>query len=598
MKKTFKYLTILFTALVFNSCERDLDLFPLTQISEDVFFEKENDFKIFTNQFYGTLPGFGLSSRDNFADIGNAGGHPVSNSNYIEAQGNGWGAAWGGNYATIRNTTYLIERIQELEAGDLKNQVLVYEGEARFFRAMAYFNLLKDYGGVTIVDKVLQLTDEDIIYGPRNSRTEVVDFILNDLDLAIASPLGSLGGGLDFGRVTQDAALALKARVALFEGTWSKYHSTGGDSNGYFTQAIDAANQVMTNGNHQLFDRRDVLGDESYRYFFVLETDKQSNPASLGKTDQTEVILANKYNTADRNSGYISVNSGNLSPSKKMADMFLDNTGLPITNGSSVFQGYGFDIDPVTGISTNYEYIDRDPRMKNNFIEPFSQFWYHIPYDRDYSLVDETGTGAFNDGFWTSATGYLVHKFIPETPGPVGIDYPVLRFAEVLLIYAEAIFEKDGTISDADLDKSINLLRDRVGMPHLTNGFVGANGLDMQTEIRRERTVELYLEGFRFDDLRRWKTAEVEMSQDFKSVKFQGTPFETPFDVFDPFSGGIITVDNSLKGYNSYDLDGFGILDAAADRQFQQKHYLFPLPLLQLTLNPQLEQNPGWLDGR
>lgn len=597
MKKTYKYLIILFATFLFNSCEKDLDLFPLTSISEGVFFTQENDFKIFTNQFYSNLPGFGLSSRDNFADIGNAGGHPVSNSNYIESQGSGNATSWGGNYSAIRNTTYLIDRVQELEAGDLKNQVMVYEGEARFFRAMAYFNMLKDYGGVPIVDKVLALTDEDVIYGARNSREEVAAFILNDLDTAIALPLGSLGAGADFGRITKDAALALKARVALFEGTWSKYHASGGDSNAYLTQAIDAAQQVINNGNHQLFDRRDVLGDESYRYFFVLETDKQSNPAGLGKTDQTEVILASKYNTADRGSGYISVNSGNLSPSKKMVDMFLDNTGLPITHASSVFQGYGFALDPVTNVPTNFEYLDRDPRMNNNLIEPFSQFWYHVPYDRDFSSADLLNTGAFNDGFWTSATGYLVHKFIPETNGP-GVDYPVIRLAEVLLIYAEALFEKNGTISDTDLDMSINKLRDRVGMPHLTNGFVGTNGLDMLTEIRRERTVELYLEGFRFDDLRRWKTAKTEMSQDFKSTKFVGTPFETPFDVFNPMTGTVVTIDNSLKGYGGYDADGFGIIDAADARVFEDKNYLFPLPLLQLTLNANLAQNPGWLDGR
>lgn len=597
MKITYKYIIIVFAAFLINSCEKDLDLFPLTTISEDVFFTGSNDFKIFTNQFYSNLPSFGNSSRDNFADIGNAGGHPVSNSDYIEAQGSGFAVNWGSSYSTIRYTSYLIGKVQELEAGDLKDQVLVYEGEARFFRALTYFNMLRDYGGVPIVDKALALSDEDIIYGPRNTRTEVANFILNDLDAAIASPLGSLGGGSDFGRITKDAALALKARVALFEGTWSKYHATGGDSNAYLTQAVDAARKVITNENHQLFDRRDVLGDESYRYFFVLETDKQSNPVGLGKTDQTEVILARKHNTADSGSGYISVNSGNLSPSKKMVDMFLDNTGLPITHGSSVFQGYGFSLDPTTKVPTNYEYLSRDPRMNSNLIEPFSQFWYHAPYDRDYSNADLLNTGAFNDGFWTSATGYLVHKFIPETNGP-GVDYPVIRLAEVLLIYAEALFEKNETISDTDLDISINKLRDRVGMPFLTNGFVTTNGLDMQTEIRRERTVELYLEGFRFDDLRRWKTAKVEMSQDFKTTKFIGTPFETPFDVFNPMTGLVGTIDNSLKGYSGYDSDGFGILDAAGARVFEDKNYLFPLPLLELTLNVNLEQNPGWLDGR
>jgi hypothetical protein len=281
-----------------------------------------------------------------------------------------------------------------------------------------------------------------------------------------------------------------------------------------------------------------------------------------------------------------------------MADMFLDNLGLPITHSGSSFQGHGFSIDPITKVATNNEYLNRDPRMSNNFILPFTQFWYHIPYDRDFSNSNLLNTGAFNDGFWTSSTGYLIHKFIPETPGPVGIDFPVIRYAEVLLIYAEAKYELEGAISDADLDRSINKLRYRVGMPDLTNGFVASNSLDMITEIRRERTVELYLEGFRFDDLRRWKIAEEEMSQDFKSIKFKGTLFESPFEVYNPMIDGISVVDNSLKGYNSYDADGFGVLDKAADRVFEDKNYLFPLPLLQLTLNPQLEQNQGWLDGR
>jgi hypothetical protein len=292
------------------------------------------------------------------------------------------------------------------------------------------------------------------------------------------------------------------------------------------------------------------------------------------------------------------VNSGNLSPSKKIVDMFLDNTGLPIDHASSIFTGHGFTIDAVTKIPTNHEYVNRDPRMTNNLIAPFSQFWYHIPYDRDFSNADLLNTGAFNDGFWTSATGYLIHKFIPEAGGGVGIDYPVIRMAEVLLIYAEALFEKNGSISDTDLDKSINLLRERVGMPHLTNAFVTANSLDMKTEIRRERTVELYLEGFRFDDLRRWKTAKTEMSQDLKGIKFMGTPFETAFDVFNPRTGAIENVDNSLKGFAGFDANGVGILEKASNRSFKDKNYLFPLPLLQLTLNPALTQNPGWVDGR
>ncbi|TKG95575.1 RagB/SusD family nutrient uptake outer membrane protein [Puteibacter caeruleilacunae] len=594
MKNIVKLTYILIGLLMFSSCEKDLDLYPLTKASEGTFFLKENDFKIFTNQFYAYLPGFGLCSRDNYADIGFT-RNSISNSSYIESQTSG---LWDGSYANIRNTTQLIERVTNLEDAALKSEVEVYEAEARFFRAYTYFNLMKDYGGVPLIDKVLALEDEEYLQAPRASRETILDFILADLDKAISLPLGSLDGAADVGRITKEAALALKARVCLFEGTWRKYHQSGGDANTLLTQAADAAAQVMNSGKFELFDRRDVLGDESYRYFFVLETSMQSNPANLGKQDQKEIILATKFHKEERNMGgsYISLRNGNLSPTKKMADMFLDDTGLPITHANTTFMGHGFSINPVDTVAILTEYMHRDPRMNSVFIEPFEQFWYHKPYNRDFTKTgdDLLGTGGWNDGFWTSASGYLIHKFIPENEDPVAIDYPVFRLAEMMLIYAEAKFEKDGSISDGDLDISINKLRDRVGMPHLTNAFVGTNGLDMQTELRRERAVELYLEGFRFDDLRRWKTAKVEMSQAVKGVKWAGTPYETPFMVYNEQQGKATEVDHTLKGYE-LDADGFAILEPAEDRQFEDKHYLFPLPLRQLKLNPQLEQNPGWV---
>src|SRR5664280_1038407 len=113
-----------------------------------------------------------------------------------------------------------------------------------------------------------------------------------------------------------------------------------------------------------------------------------------------------------------------------------------------------------------------------------------------------------------------------ETGNSYGFDHHIIRYAEILLIYAEALFEKNQAISDGDLDKSINVIRSRVNMPALTNAFVSANGLDMRMEIRRERNVELALEDFRYDDIRRWKTAETEMVQDIKGIKIKGTEWE------------------------------------------------------------------------
>lgn len=151
------------------------------------------------------------------------------------------------------------------------------------------------------------------------------------------------------------------------------------------------------------------------------------------------------------------------------------------------------------------------------FLKPGERFWlFSQPmYNANWDNLDDPNRGIVYNvefGFWTQ-TGYRNVKFEAEITFPLGNDWSIIRYTEVLLIYAEASFEKNSKISDTELDLSINKLRDRVGMPHLTNDFVTTNGLNMLEEIRRERTIELSLEGFRLDDLRRWKTAEIELNQ-------------------------------------------------------------------------------------
>jgi hypothetical protein len=182
----------------------------------------------------------------------------------------------------------------------------------------------------------------------------------------------------------------------------------------------------------------------------------------------------------------------------------------------------------------------------------------------------------------------MLRKFLDETVEATqfagAYDFKEFRYGEVLLILAEALFERDGVISDADLTRTINLLRGRVGMPALNNAFVTSNGLDMLTEIRRERTVELAFEGFRREDLRRWKTADTEMPQALRGVKFVGTEYATR--------------DTSVHAGRDVQVDpgGFIVAEPAAARHFLvPKHYLDPIPLQQVQLSHgTLTQNPGW----
>lgn len=561
-KKLYSFIFIL-SSISFFSCEKDLSLYPQDKFSESTFFHTPEQFELFANQFYTWLPG--SSNRDVYSDIlVDWSENQISNGSYSPSPTND---LWKNSYSQIRNTTYLLEKADAIP--EIASEIKSYVGEAYFFRAMAYFNLLVDFGGVPIIDKVLDLNDTELLYGKRNSREEVVDHISKDLDNAISLlPNESAISDSPKGRVSKEAALSYKARFALFEGTWRKFR--GLDGNSLLDMAIDASSQVIQSNQYELFDRRDVLGDESYKYLFLLDKNK-TNIAGLTKADQKEFILVRKFDS-DINPSSSSSAHKYPSVTKKFADLFLCTDGLPIEK-SPLFKGRQ---------KTTDEYENRDLRMTNVLQKPFTQFWANQPpeYNRDWNNPFEGGN-IFDINFGnTTRTGYYAVKFRVEVASPFGVDYPVIRYAEVLLIYAEALYEKNGAITDDQLDISINKLRNRSGLPKLTNEFVSKNGLNMQTEIRRERTIELFLEGFRFDDLRRWKTAEYEMPLPLKGVKWIDTEYST-----NPQWSGI-----NLP----LDIDGCIIIEPSNKRKFEEKHYLLPLPTRQILLNPNLEQNPGW----
>lgn len=545
-KNIYLYLVL---ALVSMGCKKDLDLNPLDKISDASFWKSSNDFKLFANDFYN-----GLATApqyiDNTSDIAFGGGaNSISNGSYIPQANSD---IWDNSYKWVRATNYLLQKAEESTLGV---EIDRWVGEAQFFRAYNYWNLVKTFGGVPKIDKVLDVTSPEL-YSPKSSQVEMIDFILADLESAASKlPRQSELTEDETGRVTQGAALALKARAALYMGTWAKYHGTG-DAAKYLTEAIDAAERTIASNNYELYTAK---ADSSYKHLFILSGD-----------DSKEQILARRYyaNRATHNwTRELWFNY--MVPTKTIADMYLAKDGLPITQ-SPLFQGYN---------TLSSEFQNRDPRMNMTFVVPGSHIFF------EGGLWQPTFPGF--SGSNATRTGYMIRKFLDQTVDATQFlgeyDFKEFRYGEVLLILAEALFEKNGSIADADLDRTINLLRGRVAMPALTNAFVTANGLNMLEEIRRERTIELAFEGFRRDDLRRWKTAETVLPQAIKGVKFVGTEYQTRYP-------------NLVPGVDiQVDANGFIVAEAAASRQFLDKHYLDPIPLQQIQLSKgTLEQNEGW----
>jgi hypothetical protein len=557
MKKII--IRILAIAIIFAGCTKDLDLSPQDTITDAAFWKTPDDFKLAANNLYSCLAelNFGDTESDIAFNVNNS----ISNGSYQTSETSD---EWNNAYIYIRRCNNLIEKAA---ASAIYDEIKKYEAEALFFRAYNYWRLLRLFGGVPKITKVLDL-DSPELYQQKADRGEIADLIISDLTLAAAYlPISTELEPADVGRITKSAADALRSRVALFEGTWIKFRD-GENAGKYLDIAIEASATVMSSGQHTLYTGN---GASSYRYLFIEEGD-----------DTEETILDRRYqkDIAGQVQPALIQRIGYL-PTKKMADMYLCTDGLPV-NKSSLFQGYNTQVS---------EYQDRDPRMTMTMMLPGST-----------TKQPSYASGVQSWPFYPQRnpnTGYMLYKYMSEnvfansqgeSPN-FSFDNHIIRYAEVLLIYAEARFEKDGAISDADLNTSINLLRQRAGMVELTNAFVASNNLDMRNEIRRERTVELAFENFRYDDLRRWKTAETEMPMAIKGIKVKGSNWTDPIVI----QGSNRNPYAATSWQENTDADGFIIAESANGRSFDQlKHYLRPIPTKEILLNPNLEQNPGW----
>lgn len=574
---------LFFSILLFSmtACDSLLDKEPETSRTESVTFNNANDFMLAANYLYSWIPelytdGVGIIDRDYDADIACEASGTMSS---ISESSNGTSTTdsrYSNYYTHIRAINELFANEYKIAEKSTINQ---YLAEAHFFRAYYSFMMFMDYGPLTIVREVMD-TDSPELYASRNSRDEFVDFIIKDLTDAIelkALPRESeLRNTSNEGRVTIGTVQALLARVCLFEATWQKYHHNNQSrANELFQKAISASEEVMADDSYDLF-YSNALGSESYRYMFTLETNVQTNPANIKKSANKEYIFRKCFN--ENTEGDYLYTTGADKPyktvaSRKMIEMHLGSNSQPAT------------YDYLTSYTSFLE--NKDPRLTMNFLAPNSYTWSYangrVDWRNGSADLAQLKLRAASD------LGYPNRKWVTERTVDTnkwGIDIPIIRLAEIYLTYAEAIYELNSHISDADLNISINKLRNRIGMVPLTNSSI-PSGSTMLNEIRRERTIELYLEGHRLNDLRRWATAKTEMSMNFEYLYVGNNSAFLKNRTDNGSNAGMPSAESTSK-------QGYAIKQQAAKRQFKDRNYLLPLPTAQIELNPNIEQNPGW----
>jgi len=576
-----RYLYILTIALAFfTSCKKDfLNRLPESSISPQKFFNTENDLIIYSNSFYNDLPGSSVYSDDVNSDNIEPSAISTLMSGKTTVPGDASSAGW--TWGSLRNINYFLEHYNHAQISDpLKKK---YAGLAKFFRAWFYFNKMKRFGDVPWYSTSLDVNSTEL-YKARDSRTLVTDSVIADLNYAIQT----LDTKTSVSRVTKWTALALKSRVCLFEGTYRKYHTEINlqpSAAGLLMQASQAADQLMTGGVYKLYNTGHPNTD--YQNLFIADN-----------AIADEIILAEVYDATlnklhAANGIYITATLGNPGLTKPLINSYLMKDGTPFTLQP------GYDTEMFSD-----EVKNRDPRLAQTIRTP--------GYAR-------TGTTAILIPDFTNAlTGYQCIKYVTGT-NQDGFttntnDLPVFRYAEVLLNYAEAKAEA-GEFTQQDADRSINLLRARVGVAPLQVANIQADPYQQKLytyvndpkiiEIRRERRVELAMEGFRYYDVLRWK--EGHLLTDI----FQGMYFSHK-GIFDLDGNGVndfaivdvkpanpdktiqyyvLGSDHTLSGGSSGNI----IVHPTIIKTFlEPKNYLFPLPTTELVLNPKLTQNPGW----
>ena len=578
-------------------CSDMLDEYPLDAISPETYYNNADELRSATNQFYGMFPG-AASGYTESADVVCIFNLPaeVQGIRTVPTSGGGW------NWEYLRAVNFYLSHSVRCDDVDAREH---FDGIARFFRAYFYFEKVKRFGEVPWFDRELSSTDPEL-FRPRDSRDFIMDKILDDLTYAI----NNISDKKDLYNVTHWTALALKSRICLFEGTFRKYHGIPGYEK-FLNECAAASKLFIDNAPYVIYQ----TGAQPYRDLF----------SSMNAIEE-EVILARDYDRSqnvmhEANANTLSPTYGRPGMNKKIVNSYLMTNGDRFTDqpGYETMQYYD-------------EMQNRDPRLTQTVVGP------------GYMRLNSDAVSSPN--FGASTTGYQITKWVTDASGDGYLgssnDYILFRAAEVYLNYAEAKAEL-GTLTQEDLKISIKKIRDRVGMPNidmdaananpdpylcaLESGYQNVTGPNKGVilEIRRERTIELLLEGFRYYDIIRWKEGKV-FEQPYKGMYFPGLTQgsgDNRYDVFDMndgtvgdkekvdiciYTGKKPSVKNIRKFYKLG--DEFVLTDGdkgniichdieKEPRQWREdRDYLYPIPTQERLLsNGTLSQNPNWDDG-
>lgn len=542
MKITHLYIAAAIAVLGTTSCV-DLDRYPLEELSDKSFWRSPDDAEKAVSNLYTSLPYWDVDDAINSDDAVH--GIKWAAGNISKGVYDPQDFGWKENYAAIRKANIVLSKVNLIPNydGEKKNRVL---GQAYFFRAFQYFDLIRSYGDVPYIDKPLSLSDQEGIV--RTPREEVYGKVMQDFDKAIEY-LPKSWSASEYGRVTKGAALAMKARAALYYGKWDV--------------AAESAKKVMDLNEYNLYDEQNT---GKYQELFWEKADGCK-----------EFILVKQFKEAENSwfligwEAFPTKGWGGINPTQSLVDAFEDIEGAPIAK-STLY-------DPKK------PFEKRDPRLEVNVLHHGETLYGVTINVAPLKSAAPTGIGQHGDA---TATGYYQQKWLDPSIDPsskgwdMGKDAVVIRYAEVLLTYAEA--KNELSPLDDEAFKAVNAVRKRVGMPELQKTdaskptYCGTQD-DLRQRIRNEWRVEFALEGGKRQwDIRRWGIAKKVLNEPFLGLKYKlvDSPDAKKED------GGKICI---LYEGENVKLTG---------SKYEDHNYVYPIPQEERDLNPALTQNPGY----